>query len=537
MIDRFPDLQRVVAGTPPLEGGLGYEQPVSLSGKAGVVGLQHPETCNDTSLATAGCPASAAAVAAVRYSKAIMCAGQTSPRIPSPHKTPSVSTAPSEAPPVPGPSSYPAHSPLSSFFPPPTSSVEVHDALKHEKTQDATQALDGHSPFSLLSPETFCSSETSGESMSDSAQSASSLSPTQRGHGKSGAFYCVEASTDFGGGQTDCGSSLFPFLRRAKVLKIAINEVLLQQQQTGYLLHLHSPGAAAPLQPYCCPGCAPNGGTGGSCQGAQDTGLCYNCELASHVHAAQQLLQRAHSALRQLQQQHEEDEQRHLKLQETQNNQHGSFKKHMHMQQASSAQAAELRIRRSVIQQHQQQLQVALEQQQQLEQDLRARWEGEVSAEMRILYPEASSAELQHAVQKIGESTFEGDHTTLAVAAMAAATTGSTEAADVLAAKCRQLQKLGASLLEVQRMMEEMQRQQQWRQQQLSSIAEAAACSRQNTASAIEDMLLARKYQRRAYKHSLLLIGGLVALFLFFFIPSSPFLPLLFWLHGEGRPP
>lgn len=50
--------------------------------------------------------------------------------------------------------------------------------------------------------------------------------------------------------------------------------------------------------------------------------------------------------------------------------------------------------------------------------------------------------------------------------------------------------------------MEEMQNQQHWRERQICTIAQAAACSKQNTAAAVQDMLLARKYQRRAFKVS-----------------------------------
>nr|CEL68068.1 TPA: hypothetical protein BN1204_038430 [Neospora caninum Liverpool] len=532
MIDRLQDLHRVAAAETNVA-----ERPESspqnfLPGETSIR-LHHPVSCENSS-ALSGFPGNAAAAAALRYSQALCVRPPASP-MGSSKKTPSVSTAPSEAPaksPPIAPSPFP---PLSSFFPSSVPSTEVHAAPQDQTTDRERHVAGDACPFPVNSPEMSCSSETSADSLSDASESGPAFGRKRLKDGPQRAP-CLVGSED-SGLSPDGGSSLFPFLRKAKALKIAINEVLLQQQQTGYLLLLHPPGAAAPLQPYCCSGCTPNGGTGGSGHATRDVGLCYNCELANKVHAAQQLLQRAHNALGQLQRQYEEDEQRHTRFQEAQQNQAGSFLKHVHMQKTSAACAAELRIRRSVIQQQQQQLQVALEQQQQLEQDLRVRWEGEVSAEMRILYPEASAAELQQAVQRIGENTFEGDQTTLAVAATAAAAAGSTEAADVLAAKCRQLQKLGASLIEVQRMVEEMQRQQESRQQQLCSIAEAAACSKQNTAAAVHDMLLARKYQRRAYRHSLLMLGALVALFLFFFLPTSPLLPMLFWLHGESPPP
>ncbi|KFG58994.1 putative transmembrane protein [Toxoplasma gondii RUB] len=538
MIDRLPELHRVVAAERNEEEHRESSSRNFFSGETSTAKLSHPDSPDDNSLALSGFPGSTAAATALRYSKALLCVGTASSPIGISKKTPSVSTAPSEAAPsspIVAPSACSPYPPLSSFFPSPDPSTEVHGSPKDQTAGQERHITNDRSALPVNSPDISCSSETSADSMSDASESGPAFARKQRLEGSQRAPSLVGSEeSDL---SPDGDSSLFPFLRKAKALKIAINEVLLLQQQTGYLLLLHPPGAAAALQPYCCPGCTPNGGTGGISQATGDAGLCYNCELANNVHAAQQLLQRAHSALRQLQRQHEEDEQRHRAFQEAQQSQTGPFLKHMHMQQASAAFAAELRIRRSVIQQQQQQLTVALEQQQQLEQDLRVRWEGEVSAEMRILYPEASAADLQQAVQRIGDNTFEGDQTTLAVAATAAAAAGSTEAADLLAAKCRQLQRLGASLLEVQRMVEEMQRQQESRQQQLCSIAEAAACSKQNTAAAVHDMLLARKYQRRAYRHSLMMLGALVALFLFFFMPTSPILPLLFWLHGESPPP
>nr|CEL75634.1 TPA: hypothetical protein BN1205_109430 [Toxoplasma gondii VEG] len=503
MIDRLPELHRVVAAERNEEEHRESSSRNFFSGETSTAKLSHPDSPDDNSLALSGFPGSTAAATALRYSKALLCVGTASSPIGISKKTPSVSTAPSEAAPsspIVAPSACSPYPPLSSFFPSPDPSTEVHGSPKDQTAGQERHITNDRSALPVNSPDISCSSETSADSMSDASESGPAFARKQRLEGSQRAPSLVGSEeSDL---SPDGDSSLFPFLRKAKALKIAINEVLLLQQQTGYLLLLHPPGAAAALQPYCCPGCTPNGGTGGISQATGDAGLCYNCELANNVHAAQQLLQRAHSALRQLQRQHEEDEQRHRAFQEAQQSQTGPFLKHMHMQQASAAFAAELRIRRSVIQQQQQQLKVALEQQQQLEQDLRVRWEGEVSAEMRILYPEASAADLQQAVQRIGDNTFEGDQTTLAVAATAAAAAGSTEAADLLAAKCRQLQRLGASLLEVQRMVEEMQRQQESRQQQLCSIAEAAACSKQNTAAAVHDMLLARKYQRRAYRHT-----------------------------------
>ncbi|OXB71183.1 UNVERIFIED_CONTAM: hypothetical protein H355_011965 [Colinus virginianus] len=239
---------------------------------------------------------------------------------------------------------------------------------------------------------------------------------------------------------------LFPFLRKAKVLKIAINEVLLLQQQTSYLLMLQPPSSPSAVPAAFCSSC--NGGSsalertllfesskehGGGADaeaasaafsdvtaGEKGTAssLCYTCELALHVNTAQQLLSRTHRALQQLLHQQEEEEARWHEEQQQQQG-HSSmtfFLEQMHRQHSTAASAAELRIRRSVLRQQQHQLQVALEQQQQLEDDLKARWETEVLADMQILCPDRPQRELQ---QRLSQQllTTEEQHGNAAAAA------------------------------------------------------------------------------------------------------------------------
>ncbi|PHJ15697.1 transmembrane protein, partial [Cystoisospora suis] len=436
MIDRLQDLHRLAA----VSAGTGTSQhtsPVHCAQET--CALQHPgmRVTSDSSFST---PASvqagkAAAAAALRYSRAILSAPRASCQTAA-----SVSSASTEAPSSsrtsPSACSFP---PLSSFFP----------SLAEVGSPDDKAAVPDGVTSTPLSPGYSSPSRTSGESDVESAKSTGIPSPpvvhADRKLPSEDVPTCPEGSHSE-------PPPLFAYLRQAKTLKIAISEVLLIQQRAGYLLLLHPPETNVCLPSLFCGGCSASYSAGVM---RTDTSLCHNCELASHLHAAQQLLHRAHEALRQLQKHQEEEECRYMQEQANHAPHSGFFIEHLQVQHASAATAAELRIRRSVLKQQQQQFHVALEQQGQLEQDLRARWEGEVSAEMRNLCPEASSEELQEALHRIGGNTFEADHATRAMIATAAA--GSPGVAEALAAKCRQLQKLGACLAEVQKMMEEMQ--------------------------------------------------------------------------------
>lgn len=371
MIDRLQDLQRLAAGSVGTTASQhGQASPVHRAEETRL--LQHPHSLTTSDGRLAETPRTllagrAAAAAAFRYSRAISSAPKASCQ-----GSPSISSASTEAPPS---SRTSAHSgsfpPLCSFFP----------SLAETEYRDEKPPLTRHEAPSISvssassSPSRTCTDSTDSESEPRNA------TDTVRDHPGQKQPCLGDAAVVPSGDPHGESPPLFAYLRRAKSLKIVINEVLLLQQRAGYLLLLHPPGTGVCLPSFSCVGCSPQPPTGENAQ--TDISRCHNCELATHLHSAQRLLHRAHEGFRQLHENQEEEERRYMREQAIHSQHTGFFIKHVQVQHAFAATAAELRIRRSVLKQQQQQLQVALEQQAQLEQDLRARWEGEVSAEMR----------------------------------------------------------------------------------------------------------------------------------------------------------
>ncbi|KAL8443986.1 hypothetical protein Emag_005731 [Eimeria magna] len=272
-------------------------------------------------------------------------------------------------------------------------------------------------------------------------------------------------------------SPLVQFLRRAKNLRMSLTQTMELQQQSLQLLLLHPRVAPASSDVPCC-----------WCSAAADPQQPQlqqqSCVVMLQIEMLQELLQQSSS---QLQQQQEdlhkgdvwlyEEQQRELQHQEALSLILPQWQPQQ-QSQAVAAAAAELRIRRSVLKHHYQQLEEALSLQQRLQQEVRARWLVEAADEIRTSYPEASDVDVVELLRPQRGAGLWGCE-------LSDGLIGSQ-----LREKREKLLRLEESLRQLQRMSALLQQQQQGRQQEQQ-------------------------------QHSLLAGAAVILLFLFFVLPHT----------------
>ncbi|KAL8440530.1 hypothetical protein Efla_003201 [Eimeria flavescens] len=285
-------------------------------------------------------------------------------------------------------------------------------------------------------------------------------------------------------------SPLVQFLRRSKALRMSLTQTMELQQQSLQLLLLHPRIAPASLDAPCC-----------WCSAAADPQQRQqqqqSCVVMLQIEMLQELLQQSSSQLQQQQEDFQrgdmllyEEQQRELQHQETLS---ALLPHWQHQQnQTVAAAAAELRIRRSVLKHHYQQLEEALSLQQRLQQEARARWLVEAADEIRTSYPEASDVEVVKLLQPQGAAGLWGCELSDGLIG------------NQLREKRAKLLRLEESLRQLQHMTGLLQQQQQERQQQQQQVAAVLAHTEKLTAAACTDLLIAQKHRKQSIKHSLL---------------------------------
>ncbi|KAL8434453.1 hypothetical protein ACSSS7_003151 [Eimeria intestinalis] len=345
-------------------------------------------------------------------------------------------------------------------------------------------------------------------------------------------------------------SPLVQFLRRAKTLRMSLAQTMELQQQSLQLLLLH-PRVAPPSSDASCCWCSAAAGP----QQQQPQ----SCVVMLQIEMLQELLQQSSS---QLQQQQEdlhrgdmwlyEEQQRELQHQEALSVLLPQWQPQQ-QSQAVAAAAAELRIRRSVLKHHYQQLEEALSLQQRLQQEVRARWLVEAADEIRtstsrVLLVFSRCLFVVNSIAARARLLFVRLRLCLSFANSAVFGSGYPEASDVdvvqllrpqqgaglwgcelsdgligneLREKRDKLLRLEESLRQLQRMSALLQLQQQGRQQQQQQVAAVLARTEKLTAAACTDLLIAHKHRSQSLKHSLLAGAAVIVLFLFFVLPHT----------------
>ncbi|KAL8443982.1 hypothetical protein Emed_006459 [Eimeria media] len=316
-----------------------------------------------------------------------------------------------------------------------------------------------------------------------------------------------ESSSSTRGSSTEV-SPLVQFLRRAKTLRMSLAQTMELQQQSLQLLLLH-PRVAPPSSDAPCCWCS------AAADPQQPQLQQQSCVVMLQIEMLQELLQQSSS---QLQQQQEdlhrgdawlyEEQQRELQHQEALSLLLPQWQPQQ-QSQAVAAAAAELRIRRSVLKHHYQQLEEALSLQQRLQQEVRARWLVEAADEIRTSYPEASDVDVVELLRPQQGAGVWGCEISDGLIG------------NQLREKREKLMRLEESLRQLQRMSALLQQQQQGRQQQQQQVAAVLAHTEKLTAAAATDLLIAHKHRRQSIKHSLLAGAAVILLFLFFVLPHT----------------
>ncbi|KAL8274605.1 hypothetical protein Esti_001508 [Eimeria stiedai] len=303
-------------------------------------------------------------------------------------------------------------------------------------------------------------------------------------------------------------SPLVQYLRRAKTLRMSLAQTMELQQQSLHLLLLHPRVAPPSLDSPCC-----------WCSAAADPQQPQqqqqSCVVLLQIEMLQELLQQSSSQLQQEQEDmHKGDTWLYEEQQKEQQHQEAISLllpqwQPQQQSQAVAAAAAELRIRRSVLKHHYQQLEEALSLQQRLQQEVRARWLVEAADEIRTSYPEASDVDVVKLLRPEQGADLWGCGLSDGLIGIQ------------LREKREKLLRLEESLRQLQRMTTLLQQQQQGRQQQQQQVAAVLARTEQLTAAACTDLLVAQKHRRQSIKHTLMAGAAVILLFLFFVLPHT----------------
>ncbi|CDJ67043.1 hypothetical protein, conserved [Eimeria necatrix] len=286
---------------------------------------------------------------------------------------------------------------------------------------------------------------------------------------------------------TTCSSSsgvspLVQFLRASKTLKMSLTQTMEMQQQTLQLLLLHPQLAPPDLDAPCC-WCST------AAADAQQQPQYSSCVVLLQIEMLQQLLQQCSSRL---QQQQEDILEAEGQLQQQQQQQQQDpvtcllpHWQQQQQQQQLAAAAAELRIRRSVLKHQCSDFQQALLLQQQLQQEANARWLLEAADHIRSSFADSPTADLANILRP--GSSLNPQITQGLVG-------------NQLSEKRSKLLQLEEKLKELQQLATMLQQQQQKRQQQQQQLDGVTTQTKQLTAAACTDLLLAHKYRKQSLK-------------------------------------